>query len=215
MNAIEEPFGDENYHRMKKLLQQRVGTARYKHSVGVAKTAAQLAKMYSYDVGEARMAGLVHDWNKACTHQEERAQVAAFGLSVDAVVLDQMPWLLHGPTAAAVLARDYPELGPRVCQAAARHTSASTDMAPLDMIVYIADLIEPGRVFQDIGVVRAAVGQVSLEELFFLALKQIIAFLVEHNRLMHPATMEVWNYYVVRMPTAQKGRLAPAGLSED
>ncbi|MEG0071726.1 MAG: bis(5'-nucleosyl)-tetraphosphatase (symmetrical) YqeK [Raoultibacter sp.] len=214
MGAINEPFGDENYHRMKRMLQQRVGASRYKHSVGVAKTAAHIAEVYGYDRNEARMAGLVHDWDKACTHEEERALVVEFKLDVDPLVIDQMPWLLHGPTAAVVLARDYPELGESVFQAAARHTSASTDMSALDMIVYIADLIEPNRIFQDIAEVRDAVGRISLEELFFAALTRIVVFLVQHNRLMHPATIEVWNHYVVRMPSIQKGRLAPAGLEE-
>ncbi|MEG2005950.1 MAG: bis(5'-nucleosyl)-tetraphosphatase (symmetrical) YqeK [Raoultibacter sp.] len=212
--TLEKPFDDENYHRMQQELRARVGGSRYKHSVGVADTAAHLADVYGYDVRQARMAGLVHDWNKAYTRQEECQLVLEFGLDINPLVVDQMPWLLHGPTAAAVLARDYPELGDAVFRAAARHTSASPHMMPLDMIVYIADLIEPNRTFQDVDDVRRAVGQVSLEELFFMSLKQTVLFLIEHNRYLHPDTIEAWNHYVTLVPAMQKSRLSHGGTGD-
>ncbi|MEG0070607.1 MAG: bis(5'-nucleosyl)-tetraphosphatase (symmetrical) YqeK [Raoultibacter sp.] len=206
--TVKEPFGEENYEHMRQLLSARVGKSRFKHSLGVAMTAARLAEVYGYDVDKARMAGLVHDWDKALSPEESRACVEEFSLVVDPLVVETMPWLLHGPTAAATLARDFPELGEDIYQAAARHTSAALDMTALDMIVYVSDLIEPNRRFEDVDDVRAAVGKVALEDLFFRALKCIALFLIGHDRLLHPVTLEVWNHYVLQRPTMQQGRLA-------
>ena len=66
-------------------------------------------------------------------------------MDVDPYVLDTMPRLLHGPTAAAELVRAYPDLSADVVQAIARHTAAAVGMSDLDMIIYIADAIEPSR----------------------------------------------------------------------
>ena len=68
-------------------------------------------------------------------------------MDVDPYVLDTMPRLLHGPTAAAELVRAYPDLSADVVQAIARHTAAAVGMSDLDMIIYIADAIEPSRDF--------------------------------------------------------------------
>lgn len=204
-----DPFGKENYRRMKKLLKDRVSERRYEHSKGVAKTAKRLARIYGYrDVGQARMAGLVHDWDKGFIGDEARSRVSEVGAKVDPFVVETMPWLLHGPTGACALRNEFPELGEELFRAVEVHTSAAVDMSELDMIVYVADLIEPSRTFQDVEGVRRAVGKVSLEDLFFISFKCVFSFLVAHDRSIHPSTVEIWNHYSVRQPSSQKGRLS-------
>lgn len=192
-------YGDENYKAMKKQLKKRVKPDRYDHSKRVAQTAVELAEIYGVDEKKARMAGLLHDWDKALSLDEARERVNEFGLDIDPLVVTDMPYLLHGPTGAAVLGRDYPELDADVLQAISRHTQGARNMTPLDMVVYIADLIEPGRSYKRVKSVRNAVGKVSLEELYFLAFKNVYEFLISQNRLMHPATAELWNHLVYRL----------------
>lgn len=204
-----DPFGKENYRRMKALLKERVSERRFQHSKGVAKTARKLARVYGYPNPEqARMAGLVHDWDKRYVGQAARDRVAELGMDIDPTIVESMPWLLHGPTGAEALRRSFPELGEAVFQAVARHTSGAVGMTDLDMIVFTADLIEPSRTFKDVEPVRAAVGKGSLEDLFFTAFKAIFVNLVQNNRMLHPDMVEIWNHYSVRQPGAQKGRLS-------
>lgn len=192
-------YGDENFKAMKKALKKRVPEKRYEHCKRVAKTAVELAETYGVDEKKARMAGLLHDWDKGQSLDEERRRVTEFGLDIDPLVVTDMPYLLHGPTAAAALGRDYPELGTDVLQAISRHTQGARNMTPLDMVVYIADLIEPGRSYKRVKAVRNAVGTVSLEELYFLAFKNVYEFLISQNRMMHPVTAELWNHLVSRL----------------
>lgn len=204
-----DPFGKENYRRMKALLKERVSPRRFEHSKGVAKTARKLARVYGYpDPEQARMAGLVHDWDKRYVGPEATRRAEELGVDAPAAVLRDMPWLLHGPTGAEALRREFPELGEAVFQAVARHTSGAVGMTDLDMIVFVADLIEPNRAFQDVEAVRAAVGTDTLEELYFRAFKTIFEFLVAHGRLLHPDMVEIWNHYAARRPGAHKGRLS-------
>lgn len=202
----DDVFGKDNYDHMKDLLKERVSPKRYKHSKGVAKAAKQLAVVYGYDPKVARMAGILHDWDKGLHVDEIRTRAAELEVDVPAEVVDNMPWLLHGPTAAAALKLEYPELGDDVFQAIARHTSGAADMAPLDCIVYVADIIEPSRTYGNmsgIQMLRDEVGTVPLERLYFDAFKYTLSFLVAHDRQLYPRTIDIWNSLMWRFGFAR------------
>ncbi len=184
---------DEFYEQARKRLKERLDRKRYEHSLSVSDMAVRLARAYGVDERKARLAGLLHDWDKDYSDDEARARARDLGVKANPVVLDSMPRLLHGPTAALDLAREYPEIGDDVL-----HTSAEVGMTDLDMIVYTADAIEPLRPFDGMAAIRDRIGEASLEELFLATFQHVIAFLVEKKRRMHPDTVSVWNYYVER-----------------
>ena len=189
-------FDKEHYKAMKAQLKERVGKRRYKHSVGVAKTAKKMAKVYGLDPAQARMAGLVHDWDKCYRGEESTQRALDLGLEIDSAILYEMPWLLHGPTAALALSREFPEWGAETFQAIERHTCGAADMSPLDCIIYVADIIEPNRTFGDMkGIkrLRKEVGKVPLEQLYFDAFKYTFTFLVNRDRQLYPETVDIWN----------------------
>ncbi|MBQ9021136.1 MAG: bis(5'-nucleosyl)-tetraphosphatase (symmetrical) YqeK [Eggerthellaceae bacterium] len=194
--VIADPFGEESYRFMKSLLSERVGKKRFEHSVNVAKVARRLAKTYGADPDKARLAGILHDWDKGLTNEELRDRAEELNLEIDPMVVSDMPWLLHGPTAAVALKREYPQFGDDIFQAIARHTSGAADMSPLDCIIYIADIIEPGRSFgnmEGIERLRGLVGELPLDELYFQAFKYTLEFLISTDRVLYPATIETWN----------------------
>ncbi len=199
--AVDDVYGDENFKRMKKVLKNRVSAKRYDHSKRTAKAAEELALIYGVDEGKARLAGLLHDWDKGLTLDEERGRVKQYELDIDPLVITDMPYLLHGPTAAAALRAEFPEIGEDVLVAIERHTSGARNMSLLDMIVYTADLIEPGRDYRRVKAIRKAVGKVSLPELYFLAFKNCFEFLIGQNRMIHPRTVDIWNGLVYDMQT--------------
>lgn len=188
-------------------LARRLKPKRFEHAQSVSKMAAELAQAYGADVRKARLAGLLHDWDKEYGDEEIRERARALNVEVDPYVLETMPRLLHGPTAAAELARAYPDLPADVIQAIARHTAAAIGMSDLDMIIYVADAIEPGRDFAGLEELRAMIGNATLEELFATTFNHILLTLVERRRRLHPATVEVWNHYVARShnAAAEKG----------
>lgn len=191
-----DALSDAFYEARRCDLQQRLKPRRFEHVLGVAETAAQLARAYGVDERKARLAGLLHDWDKEYSDEEIRQRARDLGVEVDPFVLETMPRLLHGPTAAAELERAFPDIPADVLQAVARHTTAAADMSDLDMIIYIADVIEPQRDFDGLKKLRDAVGTVPLETLFFMTFNHILLTLVERRRCLHPATVEVWNHYV-------------------
>ncbi|MBQ3300621.1 MAG: bis(5'-nucleosyl)-tetraphosphatase (symmetrical) YqeK, partial [Eggerthellaceae bacterium] len=163
--------------------------------MGVVETCEDLAREYGCDVDKARLAGLLHDWDKAYDDEGARARVAELDMAdeLDPWVVEHMPQVLHGPTAARALARDYPQIPADVLHAVYVHTTADSDLSDLDKILYIADALEPSRQFGRIDELRALVGNVDLDELFFSTYEYWVYLLFERRRPLHPDTIRIWN----------------------
>ena len=166
---------------------------RLAHSLSVAKTAERLALMYGVDPFLARAAGLLHDWEKACSASEQLAHARELGIDLG-VELELVHSVLHGMIAARVLPSRYPELPPSVWHAVAVHTSAAADMGPLDEVIFVADGIEPLRPdTPGIERLRSLVGEVSLDDLFWESFVGGIIYVLEGGRYLYPGTIDVYN----------------------
>ena len=196
-----DPLSKEFYKARKAELKTRVSSKRFKHIMGVADTCEQLAEQYGVDPKKARLAGLLHDWDKGMNDEEARQRAIDLGMEdeIDPYILEVMPNVLHGITAAKALGREYPAIPRDVLQAIDRHTTAADDMTPLDMVLYIADAIEPGRMFGRIDELRSLVGEVSLEELYFHTYEYWVFLLLERRKPLHPDTIRIWNANVSRL----------------
>lgn len=181
-------------------LAERVSPRRLEHIRGVAATARRLARAYGVDERKAYAAGLLHDWDKGYDDAGIRQRARDLGLEgrLGPWIVENMPQVLHAHTAAEALGRQFPEIPADVLQAIDRHTVADVAMEPLDMVLYVADALEPGRRFGRIDELRAAEGEVDLEELFFLTYEYWVYLLLERRRMMHPDTIRIWNTYVAR-----------------
>ncbi len=193
----DEVFGPEFELRIVSELERRVSPRRLRHIRGVADMAERLARTYGVDPRRARLAGLLHDWDKGLDDDVVRRRVFDLGLDIDGRMVFDMPALLHGPTAAEALRRAYPGVPGDVLQAVERHTAGACGMSDLDMVVYVADAIEENRSFAGVQDLRDLIGGVSLEKLFFRTYRHILADLIARRKRIHPRTVEVWNSYVL------------------
>ena len=202
------PLSDEFFELRKAELADRVTTRRFNHSMGVVDACMMLARTYGIDERKARLAALLHDWDKCYDDEGIRQRAAEVGLDVDAAVLDMAPQALHGMTAALALSRDFPEIPADVIQAISRHTVASTDMQPLDMALYVADAIEanrdPERLGSQVEALRSMAGKATLEELFFETYRFWTILLLNRTSSLHPDTITVWNEYANRFKPCGK-----------
>lgn len=178
---------------------------RYEHSLSVACCAEAMAVAYGEDPFLARAAGILHDWDKVVPDGELLARAARLGidLGVDATLV--LP-LLHGLTAARELPALYPELPPEVFRAIGLHTLGSADMTALDMIVFVADGIEPLRpATPGIQATRDMVAaRAPLDEVYWNAFAGGVEYVVRTRRYLYPGTIEVYN--ALALAHARKGR---------
>ncbi|MBQ6491872.1 MAG: bis(5'-nucleosyl)-tetraphosphatase (symmetrical) YqeK [Atopobiaceae bacterium] len=170
---------------------------RLEHSLSVARTAEDLATTYGVDPFEARIAGTLHDWCKALSPDEQRRLCRERGIAFS-VDLDLVTPLLHGPLAASLLPERFGWVTPAIAQSIARHTIGAPDMTPLDMVVFVADYVEPLRgATPAIERSRSLVGKASLHDLCLDVAVGSIAFVLETNRYLYPATIDTYNALVL------------------
>nr|WP_256368331.1 nicotinate-nucleotide adenylyltransferase [Adlercreutzia sp. ZJ473] len=204
-----DPLSGKFYRARHAELRDRVSAKRLEHIEGVAETAERLARAYGVDERKARLAGLLHDWDKGYDDEGMIARVRELGMDVSPEYL-AIPRVLHGMTAAVALARAFPAIPADVIQAVDRHTLGALDMEPLDMVVYIADALEPGRTFGPVDELRAQVGKASLEDLFFMTYRHWLVLMLDRGSALAPDTIAVWNAYAARYkdahPRKKKGR---------
>ena len=102
-------------------------------------------------------------------------------------------------TAAASLREVYPKLPTEVWQAIARHTLGAADMTPLDMVVFVADGIEPRRKsVPAIVATRTLVEEhAKLDDIYWSSFYQGVAYVVETQRYLYPGTLDIYNELVL------------------
>ncbi len=193
------PYSKGNFDYLSALLRKRVKASRYEHSLAVSETAGKLAQAYGLNVEQARIAGLLHDWDKALDHEHLVRRIADFNLDINAHIVAGMPYVLHGPTAASVLRKQFPELKPAVFSAIEKHTLGAPDMSALDMVIMIADKVEPGH---DVAAYRELydqIGVLPLEDLFFQVLKLGLVYVLDSAKPFSQESVDVWNHYVEKL----------------
>lgn len=182
----------------------RLSGHRLAHSMSVARTAGRLAASHGVDPYLAQAAGLLHDWDKHLSADEQWEKAERYGVMPCSVRDDRLTPVLHGRTAAASLPERFPGLPSEVFQAIFRHTVGAPRMEPLDIVVYCADFLEPLR-GEGVAPLRPfAAGP--LVELFAACVRQSLLYVLASGRYLGVEGVEVWNAYESHLPAALAGR---------
>lgn len=176
--------------------------SRLAHVMGVAETAVNLAPVYGIDPADAEIAALLHDNAKYMSLDQ---LLAACGPECGKYHLSA----LHGPVlhafAGAKRAEEmYPYLSEDIINAVRFHTTGRPAMSKLEMLIFIADYIEPGREpFEGLSEARTAAAE-GLEGCMELILGNTYRYLASANRPIHPLNREAYSYY--KNISSQKGK---------
>ena len=161
-------------------LRRELDPKRFRHTMGVARAAAQLAQAHGVDPAQARLAALLHD----CAKGNTQALAEQYGADVS----DMAPPIRHAPVGAIHGRNAYGVQDPAILQAIARHTVCGPNMTALDKVIYLADKIEPGRTYGSVACIRKA-AEHSLDEGMLACIDQTAAYLETQGETLHPATL--------------------------
>ncbi|UFJ38895.1 bis(5'-nucleosyl)-tetraphosphatase (symmetrical) YqeK [Brevibacillus humidisoli] len=184
------------YDRDKLLHQVRLqmNEKRYRHSLGVAESARQLAERYGADPDKAELAGYVHDYCKCWPTDRLREHVVRYDLPQEVLNGDKNLW--HAFVGAIVIQRELEITDPDVLQAVRYHTTGRVGMSLLEKVVCLADYIEPNRSFPGVDEIRQR-AQEDLDHALAFALGGTIQDLIERNKQVYPLTLLAYNDLVV------------------
>lgn len=172
-------------------LRKHLGPELYRHSLGVAETALELAERYGADKRRAYLAGLVHDYAKNLSAERLLALASHFGLPIDRITRAE-PRLLHAPVGAALLPLEMKITDTAVLNAIACHTTGSSRMSLLARIVYLADVIEPGRDYPGVERLRQEAFQ-DFTGALLAAVENTIGSVLARGLLLHPRSVSFRN----------------------
>lgn len=168
---------------------------RFNHTVGVAQSAIQLASLYGVDTEKAETSALLHDIARELDSDRMIRLCKQYGIDVDDIEL-QVPGLLHGKVGALIAEKQYDITDPEIIDAVKYHTTGRKNMTSMDKVIFIADMIEPGRQFPGIDMLREKALK-DLNQSVIAGLNSTIRFVLEKGMLIHPKSIEARNYLLM------------------
>lgn len=172
---LDQLFQTLNYHR-------------FSHTLGVAYTARQLAIRHGIDPVKAEQAGLLHDCAK-CMPLKEMQQIAkTYSLTTDPEQLSSGA-LLHSLTGAWIACNRYGMADPEVLNAVSYHNTGHPGMTRLEMVVYLADAIEPGRNSYPVLDRVRLLSQLSLERALLMEMEATAEYVLSSGKHLHSLTV--------------------------
>jgi predicted HD superfamily hydrolase involved in NAD metabolism len=179
------------FQKLKREIKRQLSEETFKHCLRVAQAANDLAAKHKCSAYKASLAGLLHDLAKDRSNKELLELAGNLEIPVNQVE-KQVPYLLHAVVGAKLAEQEFGITDRFILQAIARHTIAGIDMTCLDMVVYLADTIEPARDFPGIREIRH-LAQKNLKAAFFQAYRRQIVYLVSKTSYLHPNSVKIWN----------------------
>ena len=170
-------------------LKKELDAARYAHTLGVEKTAREMAEKFGVDEEKAALAGLLHDCAK-CMPLSQMTK-AAKNEKLDPVMKESKA-LMHAVAGAHVAQDVYDVHDPEVIGAIRWHTTGHANMTKLEKIVYLADMIEPNRKpYPGLEALRKLC-MTDLDEAMHMALLMSLDHVREQGKPLHPDTWRRW-----------------------
>ncbi|GGB28861.1 HD domain-containing protein [Virgibacillus dakarensis] len=163
---------------------------RFEHTLRVARTAVQLAKRFHVSEEKAELAAIFHDYAKFRSLDEMRQLILSSSLPNDLLLYHHELW--HAPVGAILVRQEQAIHDTQVLGAIHYHTTGKAHMNKLEMIVLLADYIEPGRSFPGLEEVREA-AQDDLIRSCWLTLRNTIQFLMGKGSRIYPDTFHAYN----------------------
>lgn len=167
------------------LLEAHVRGDRLVHSLGVEQTAIALARQHGVDVDKAGLAGLLHDITKQMDNEKLKERYN---------ICSPTEKTLHGPTAAVWLKEHGYVEDTDVLNAIRYHTTGRPAMSDLEKVIFLADSIEPNRMYADVEILRRYAFE-DLDKAVLFSLERTLMSVLERQILIDPDTVAAYNDY--------------------
>jgi predicted HD superfamily hydrolase involved in NAD metabolism len=172
---------------------KRMPKERYEHVLRVTETAKRLADKYQLPVFKAEQAALFHDiakfMDKTDLHHvlnTENEDTRLFSFHYE---------LWHAPVGAIIARDDFGMSDADILNAIRYHTTGRANMSPLEKLIYISDMIEPGRNFPGVDELRAKAEE-NLDTAMEACNYQSVQFLVNKKVPVFPDSIDCYNEHV-------------------
>lgn len=159
---------------------------RWKHTVGVAVTAAENCTRYNVTEADAVTAALFHDCGKELPEDSPVFKDCKISNDVP-------PPVVHQFTGAYIAEQLYGIKDDNILNAVKYHCSGRANMSPLEKLIYLSDMLEEGRNFDGVQELRKIFKQ-DKDEALFIALKRQLNYLNSSGLPVYSLTQNAYDY---------------------
>ena len=129
-----------NLEKCKNWLKANLNDERYRHSLGTAECAKDLAKKYGLDEEKAYFCGLIHDCAKCLPKDELKQMIRACHDLCDGEADNYKT--LHAPAGAILAKKEFGVCDDEILSSIRWHTLGKEGMTDFEKIIFLADKIE-------------------------------------------------------------------------
>lgn len=176
--------------KLKSEVSRRMPAKRYEHVLRVMETATRLAKLHDVSVEKSVNAALFHDIAKYMDKDSLRLIMEKELMDCRLATFHYELW--HGPVGAVIARDEFGVTDEDTLNAIRYHTTGRVGMSLLEKLLYVSDMIEPGRDFPGVEHLRKLA-----EESIFSAMKacihQSVQFLVSKRVPVFPDSIDCYN----------------------
>ncbi|WXR61944.1 bis(5'-nucleosyl)-tetraphosphatase (symmetrical) YqeK [Peptostreptococcaceae bacterium AGR-M142] len=174
------------------ILKKNLKDSRYKHTIGVEKSAVKLAEIYEESIDKVILSSLFHDFAKYMTDEELHSYVEKYNIALDEIEkLDYS--IIHGKVAKFIAENEYNIKDLDVLNSIEYHTTGRKNMTKLEKIIYLADYIEENRNYDGVDNLRKLAYEIDLNQALLESFNNSINFLLKKSVLIHKNTIEARN----------------------
>ena len=163
---------------------------RYIHSLGVAKMAKHLAKIYGVDPKKAVLAAYLHDYCK----NDSVEYINSLLNEEDRLECEKCPVLYHSYGSAEYYLK---HIGNDidVYNAIRNHVFGRIGMSKLEEIIVISDYTEENRTYENCIKVRGILLNENMNKAIYESTKFVIEYITKKGKTPHKMQLEVLEYY--------------------
>ena len=186
----------DRYTPIRQLLRSKLDDYRLTHSLNVADSAKQLAKLYGADEEKAYFAGLVHDIMKNAEKKEQISVIEKGGINLTAAEKHN-PKLWHSIAGECYLRTEMGITDSEILGSVRYHTTGKAGMSLMEKIIYVADYISAERNYPDVDIMRDLAINRSLEEASLYSLQYTFMKLTPEKGIIHTDSVDFYNELII------------------
>ena len=169
-----------------KQIKKSLSDYRWNHTVGVAVTAAENCTRYGVSESDAVTAALLHDCGKELSRDDK--------LIADChIPADVPPPVVHQFISAYLAEHVYGIKDKNILNAVKYHCSGRENMAPLEQLIYLSDMVEDGRDYDGVQEMRDIFKRDKDKALYY-ALKRQLERLNSSGFPVYQLTQKAYDY---------------------
>lgn len=179
-------------------LKKMISEKRLRHTLGVRDTAVEMALRWHAPVIRCAVAGLLHDCAKGMPEDKLFRMAAECGLMSEDTGMHSYP-VLHGPVGAHLAKEKFGVKDREILNAIIYHTVGRPGMTNTELIVFVADAIEPNREnYPTLQAIREAAGS-NLNRAAYISIRGTYDYLSASGKPFDPASLATLQFLKARL----------------